>query len=151
MHSPNNTAHRPGPPGELHVTKSLHAGRGAWFGAPFGRPEPRHHSLSGTTEWNPLLQQAEGTRPVPHSRLRRLLLVVAGAGVVDWRVVGGVRLMGGGATMKNIGPYLAEALSLPVHVWKLDTEAEPIDCAAGNRAAVFGSAVALSSLVWRAA
>ena len=62
-----------------------------------------------------------------------------------------VWLMGGGASMKNIGPYLAEALSLPVHIWNLEPEAEPIACAAGNRAAVFGSAAALSSLVWRAA
>jgi type IV pilus assembly protein PilM len=62
-----------------------------------------------------------------------------------------VWLMGGGASMKNIGPYLAEALSLPVHVWTLESEAEPIACAAGSRAAVFGSAAALSSLVWRAA
>ena len=62
-----------------------------------------------------------------------------------------VWLMGGGASMKNIGPYLAEALPLPVHVWTLDSEAEPIACAAGNRAALFGSAAALSSLVWRAA
>ena len=57
-----------------------------------------------------------------------------------------VWLMGGGASMKNIGPYLAEALSLPVHIWSLAPEAEPIECAAGNRAAVFGSAAALSSL-----
>jgi len=62
-----------------------------------------------------------------------------------------VWLIGGGASMKNIGPYLAKALSLPVHVWSLEPEAEPIECAAGNRAAVFGSAAALSSLVWRAA
>ena len=62
-----------------------------------------------------------------------------------------VWLTGGGASMKNIGPYLAEALSLPVHVWTLESEAAPIECAAGNRAAVFGSAAALSSLVWRAA
>ena len=62
-----------------------------------------------------------------------------------------VWLMGGGASMKNIGPYLAEALSLPVHIWSLAPEGEPIECAAGNRAAVFGSAAALSSLVWRAA
>jgi Tfp pilus assembly PilM family ATPase len=62
-----------------------------------------------------------------------------------------VWLTGGGASMKNIGPYLAGALSLPVHVWTLEPEAAPIECAAGNRAAVFGSAAALSSLVWRAA
>jgi Tfp pilus assembly PilM family ATPase len=62
-----------------------------------------------------------------------------------------VWLLGGGASMKNIGPYLAKAFPLPVHVWSLEPEAEPIECAAGNRAAVFGSAAALSSLVWRAA
>jgi len=62
-----------------------------------------------------------------------------------------VWLMGGGAAMKNIGPYLAAALSLPVHIWNLEPGGEPIECAAGNRAAVFGSAAALSSLVWRAA
>ncbi len=60
-------------------------------------------------------------------------------------------LMGGGASMKNIGPYLAGALSLPVHIWTLAPQATPITCAAGNRAAVFGSAAALSSLAWGAA
>jgi Tfp pilus assembly PilM family ATPase len=60
-------------------------------------------------------------------------------------------LLGGGASMKNIGPYLSEALSMPVHIWSLSPQDEPIPCAAGNRAAVFGSAAALSSLVWRAA
>ena len=62
-----------------------------------------------------------------------------------------VWLLGGGASLKNIGPYLSDALSLPVHIWNLQPEDEPIPCAAGNRAAVFGSAAALSSLVWRAA
>jgi Tfp pilus assembly PilM family ATPase len=60
-------------------------------------------------------------------------------------------LTGGGASMKNIGPYLSEALSLPVRIWSLESDGEPIACAAGNRSAVFGSAAALSSLVWRAA
>jgi type IV pilus assembly protein PilM len=59
-------------------------------------------------------------------------------------------LMGGGASMKNIGPYLAETLSLPVHVWTLPQE-EPIACASGSRSAVFGNAAALSALAWRAA
>jgi type IV pilus assembly protein PilM len=61
-----------------------------------------------------------------------------------------VWLMGGGASMKNIGPYLAEALSLPVNIWSLESESA-IDCAAGSRSAVFGSAAALSALAWRAA
>jgi len=62
-----------------------------------------------------------------------------------------VWLMGGGASLKNIGPYLADSLSLPVHIWSLAPEEAPIECAAGNRAAVFGSAAALSALAWRAA
>jgi Tfp pilus assembly PilM family ATPase len=62
-----------------------------------------------------------------------------------------VWLVGGGASMKNIGPYLSEVLSLPVHIWNMQPEDEPIPCAADNRAAVFASAAALSSLVWRAA
>ena len=60
-------------------------------------------------------------------------------------------LMGGGASMKNDGPYLTKALSLPVHIWNLESGTEPIACAAGNRAAVFGGAAALSALAWRAA
>ncbi len=62
-----------------------------------------------------------------------------------------VWLLGGGASLRNVGPYLAAALAMPVRIWGLEHAAEPIDCAAGNRAAVFGSAAALSSLVWRAA
>jgi type IV pilus assembly protein PilM len=62
-----------------------------------------------------------------------------------------VWLMGGGASMKNIQAYLAHALSVPVHVWSLEPDTEPIACAAGSRAAVFGGAAALSALVWRAA
>jgi hypothetical protein len=37
-----------------------------------------------------------------------------------------------------------------VQIWSLPVE-EPIPCAAGNRAAVFGNAAALSALAWRAA
>jgi len=59
-------------------------------------------------------------------------------------------LMGGGASMKNVAPYLAEALALPVHIWSLPQE-EPIPCASGRRSAVFGNAAALSALAWRAA
>ena len=60
-------------------------------------------------------------------------------------------LLGGGASLKNIGPYLSEALSLPVHILSLAPEADPIACATGNRSAVFGNAAALSALAWRAA
>ncbi|HEX5471337.1 MAG TPA: pilus assembly protein PilM [Lacipirellulaceae bacterium] len=62
-----------------------------------------------------------------------------------------VWLMGGGASMRNVAPYLANVLPLPVHVWNLAQDSEPIACAAGSRAAVFGSAAALSALAWEAA
>ena len=60
-------------------------------------------------------------------------------------------LMGGGASLRNIETYLAESLNLPVHVWKLAADSTPIPCAADHRSAVFGGAVALSALAWRAA
>jgi type IV pilus assembly protein PilM len=62
-----------------------------------------------------------------------------------------VWLMGGGASLKNIAPFLSQAISLPVHIWNISQAAEPIACAAGNRAAVFGNAAALSALAWAAA
>lgn len=60
-------------------------------------------------------------------------------------------LLGGGASMRNIGSYLTQALSLPVHIWTMDGETEEIPCASGPRSAVFGGAVALSALAWRVA
>jgi type IV pilus assembly protein PilM len=60
-------------------------------------------------------------------------------------------LLGGGASLKNVGPCLSQVLSLPVHIFTLAPESNPIGCAAGNRSAVFGSAAALSALAWRAA
>jgi type IV pilus assembly protein PilM len=60
-------------------------------------------------------------------------------------------LMGGGASLKNVGPCLSEVLSLPVHTFMLAPDSKPIACAAGSRSAVFGSAAALSALAWRAA
>jgi type IV pilus assembly protein PilM len=62
-----------------------------------------------------------------------------------------VWLMGGGASMKNLGPYLANELSFPVHIWSMPPETDEIPCAAGSRCSVFGGAVALSALAWRAA
>jgi type IV pilus assembly protein PilM len=62
-----------------------------------------------------------------------------------------VWLIGGGASMKNVGPYLANELSLPVHIWKMAPAASEIPCAAGARCAVFGEAAAMSALAWRAA
>jgi type IV pilus assembly protein PilM len=62
-----------------------------------------------------------------------------------------VWLLGGGASLKNIAPYLSDALSLPVHILSLLPAEEPIACAAGARSAVFGAAAALSAMAWRAA
>ena len=63
----------------------------------------------------------------------------------------GIWFLGGGASLKNLAPYLSHALSLPVHIVSLAPESDPIPCAAGNRSAVFGNAAALSALAWRAA
>ncbi|MEX2317158.1 MAG: pilus assembly protein PilM [Pirellulales bacterium] len=60
-------------------------------------------------------------------------------------------LMGGGASMRYIGPWLEEALHLPVHIWNLPYENESLSFAAGTRSALFAGAAALSALAWRAA
>jgi Tfp pilus assembly PilM family ATPase len=60
-------------------------------------------------------------------------------------------LLGGGASLGNLGPYLQSGLGLPVHVWHLPPHERPIACAAGNRSAAFGAAAALSASAWRAA
>lgn len=62
-----------------------------------------------------------------------------------------VWLMGGGASLRNIGPHLSEQLQLPVHIWELPHTDEPIACARGARSAVFSGAMALSAAAWRAA
>jgi type IV pilus assembly protein PilM len=60
-------------------------------------------------------------------------------------------LMGGGASLRNVGPWLADELQLPVHIWSMPSGSDLPACAAGNRSAVFASAAALSALAWRAA
>jgi Tfp pilus assembly PilM family ATPase len=60
-------------------------------------------------------------------------------------------VLGGGASMCNAGPWLEQQLELPVHLWKVPHEGPDIPCAAGNRSAVFGGALALSASAWRAA
>jgi type IV pilus assembly protein PilM len=62
-----------------------------------------------------------------------------------------VWLMGGGASIHNLGSYLAHEIELPVNIWSLPPATEPIPCAREQRAAVFSSAAALSALAWRAA
>jgi Tfp pilus assembly PilM family ATPase len=60
-------------------------------------------------------------------------------------------LMGGGASMRNIGPYLAAALNLPVTIWHLPPERERSSVVDASQAPLFGPALALSALAWRAA
>jgi Tfp pilus assembly PilM family ATPase len=60
-------------------------------------------------------------------------------------------LLGGGASLVNIAPYLAQCLPLPVQLWQMPAETEQIACAAGQRSAVFSGAAALSALAWEAA
>jgi Tfp pilus assembly PilM family ATPase len=59
-------------------------------------------------------------------------------------------LMGGGASLANIEAYLTPLVPLPVHIWRMTAEDEPIPCASGGRSALFGCAVALSALAWGA-
>ncbi|HEY7688280.1 MAG TPA: pilus assembly protein PilM [Dongiaceae bacterium] len=58
-------------------------------------------------------------------------------------------LMGGGASLRNLGRRLAHEFGLPVHVWKLPCENSSPPCVAGDRAAIFAGAAALSALAWR--
>ena len=62
-----------------------------------------------------------------------------------------VWFMGGGASVRNIGPYLSEALELPVNLWSVPTDPRFDGVAQGRQAALFGGAFALSTLAWRAA
>jgi type IV pilus assembly protein PilM len=57
-------------------------------------------------------------------------------------------LMGGGASVKNIGPHLSELLALPVAVWNVPSEPTELEENRGGRRALFGNAVALSALGW---
>jgi Tfp pilus assembly PilM family ATPase len=60
-------------------------------------------------------------------------------------------LLGGGASVRNVGPYLAAAVRMPVSIWGLPVEATVDPIAQGRQAALFGTACALSALAWRAA
>jgi type IV pilus assembly protein PilM len=59
-------------------------------------------------------------------------------------------LMGGGASVRNIGPWLAAELQLPVHIWSISC-GDDVSPAVGNRSALFAGAAALSAMAWRAA
>ena len=60
-------------------------------------------------------------------------------------------LMGGGASVRNIGPYLSSSLQMPVCIWNVPGELHGNGLVRGQQNALFGTAVALSALAWRAA
>jgi len=60
-------------------------------------------------------------------------------------------LMGGGASLRNIGPHLSAALHLPVSIWGVPADCELAGATPSRQAALFGPALALSTLAWRAA
>jgi Tfp pilus assembly PilM family ATPase len=62
-----------------------------------------------------------------------------------------VWLLGGGGSLRNIGPHLSLALNLPVSIWNLPVEHGAGRTFGDGQAALFGNAVALSALAWRAA
>ena len=90
----------------------------------------------GTVE--ALFQQVQRTLQFVHSQRRHLS-------------PSGVWLMGGGATIRNVGPYLGEKLEMPVHIWGIPADARELPNMGGQRSALFGAAAALSALAWRAA
>lgn len=57
-------------------------------------------------------------------------------------------LMGGGASVRNIGPNLSEKLELPVNIWRMPAEADESDGMLGGSGSLFACAVALSTLAW---
>ncbi len=60
-------------------------------------------------------------------------------------------LMGGGASVRNIGPHLSAELDLPVSIWSVPPARERASSVHDHQAALFGPALALSALAWRAA
>jgi Tfp pilus assembly PilM family ATPase len=62
-----------------------------------------------------------------------------------------VWLMGGGASMRNIAPHLCKLLEMPVHVWNVPRDPQGDFASADNQTTLFGNALALSTLAWRAA
>jgi type IV pilus assembly protein PilM len=85
-----------------------------------------------------LLQQVQRTLQFVQTQ-RRYLLPSA------------IWLMGGGATMPNIGPYLTRKLDMPVHIWSMPTDSTELPHIVGRRSALFSLSAALSALAWRAA
>ena len=61
-----------------------------------------------------------------------------------------VWLMGGGASVRNIGPFLSAALSMPVSIWNVPADGGGA-ATPGDQTALLGPAFALSALAWGAA
>lgn len=59
-----------------------------------------------------------------------------------------VLLMGGGGSVKNIGPYLSKLLDLPVDVWHVPWDTADTNGSPSRSTALLGCAVALSALAW---
>lgn len=62
-----------------------------------------------------------------------------------------VWLLGGGASLRNVGPRLSALLDLPVSIWDLPIAAAPGSATPTDHPYLFGNAIALSVLAWRAA
>lgn len=58
-------------------------------------------------------------------------------------------LMGGGASVRNIGPYLFRKLGMPVSIWSPSTDVERGGGDLGRETPLFAAAFALSALAWR--
>jgi type IV pilus assembly protein PilM len=57
-------------------------------------------------------------------------------------------LMGGGASVRNIGPYLTKRLELPVSIWNVPTDDRRDGAELGRETPLFAAAFALSALAW---
>jgi type IV pilus assembly protein PilM len=62
-----------------------------------------------------------------------------------------VWLLGGGASLRNIGPHLSTILDMPVSIWDVPVEATASCALRRGQTALFANAFALSALAWRAA
>jgi Tfp pilus assembly PilM family ATPase len=62
-----------------------------------------------------------------------------------------VWLLGGGASLRNVAPYVSAALDLPVSVWDLPVAPQSEAASRSHDSYLFGNAIALSTLAWRAA
>jgi len=57
-------------------------------------------------------------------------------------------LLGGGATVKNVSPYVSGRINVPVHPWRIDTAGLSKDFLGNCPVEMLGPAIALSSLAW---